>query len=142
LTLIYTPLNRLIKNLPPDDSNYSTLKRIYKQTQRMKDLINLVLDVRKMEVGESKFIFDKYPLNQWIQETGQDFMDEGNEKHIQLSFQLDPHITEVVYDQDKLMIVVSNLLINALKHSPEHSTIRVSTQLFPSEQYVKISVSD
>lgn len=108
----------------------------------MKDLINLVLDVRKMEVGESKFIFDKYPLNQWIQETGQDFMDEGNEKHIQLSFQLDPHITEVVYDQDKLMIVVSNLLINALKHSPEHSTIRVSTQLFPSEQYVKISVSD
>lgn len=142
LTLIYAPLSRLLKNLPKEDSNYSTIKRIYKQAKRMKDLINLVLDVRKMEVGESKLLLHEHNLNQWIHETAIDFLDEGDERNIQLSFQLDPAITNIIYDQNKMMIVISNLLINALKYSPDNSTILIKTQLYSEEKYVKIAVSD
>lgn len=142
LTLIYTPLGRLLKNLSENDKNYLTIKRIYKQTQRMKDLINMVLDVRKMEVGESKLLLHKHNLNQWLQDTGKDFIDEGDEKNIQISFQLDPNVTEVVYDQNKLMIIISNLLINALKYSPENGTILLKTELCQDDKFVKISISD
>lgn len=142
LTLIYAPLNRLLKDVSSEDKNYLTLKRIYKQAQRMKDLINLVLDVRKMEVGESRLILRAYDLNQWLQDIGKEFVDEGDERNISIAFLLDSNIKEVVYDQNKLMIAYSNLLINALKYSPANSVIQVSTECHESEKYVRIAVSD
>lgn len=47
LTLIHAPLNRILKSLAPTDSNYVPLKGIYRQSQRMRDLLNMVLDLRK-----------------------------------------------------------------------------------------------
>ena len=55
LTLIHAPLSRIIEiTLLRRIINNLPLKAIYRQSQRMKNLINMVLDVRKMEVGESK----------------------------------------------------------------------------------------
>ncbi len=54
LTLIHAPLSRILKSLSPEEPQYLPIKAIYRQSQRMKNLINMVLDVRKMEVGESK----------------------------------------------------------------------------------------
>lgn len=142
LTLIYSPLGRLLKSLSENDKNYFTIKRIHKQTQRMKDLINMVLDVHKMEMGESKLTLLSHNLNQWLEDLGRDFMDEDDEKNIRIEFQLDPNITTVVYDQNKLMIVISNLLINALKYSPNNTTILIKTELYQDKQYVKVSISD
>ena len=51
LTLIHAPLNHILRSLSSNSANYSALKSIYKQSQRMKDLLNMVLDLRKMEVG-------------------------------------------------------------------------------------------
>lgn len=51
LTLIHAPLNRILKSLSTEDAQYLPLKGIYRQSQRMKNLINMVLDVREMEVG-------------------------------------------------------------------------------------------
>ena len=140
LTLIYAPLSRILKTLHPSDSNYLPLKNIHKQTQRMKDLINMVLDVRKMEVGETKLKLQSYQLNPWIKETGADFVDEGTAKQVQIVYELDDSIDCVVFDKDMCTIVVTNLLTNALKHSPENTTITIRTHR--EESYVHISVSD
>ncbi len=40
----------------------------------------MVLDVRKMEVGESKLQIQPYALNQWIEHVSQDFVSEGEAK--------------------------------------------------------------
>ena len=48
LTLIYAPLKQILKSLSPQDAQYLPIKAIYRQSQRMKNLINMVLDVRKM----------------------------------------------------------------------------------------------
>ena len=47
LTLIHAPLSRILKSLSSEDHQYLPLKAIYRQSQRMKNLINMVLDVRK-----------------------------------------------------------------------------------------------
>ena len=46
LTLIHAPLNRILKTLSPTDSNFVPLKSIYRQSQRMRDLLIMVLDLR------------------------------------------------------------------------------------------------
>ena len=140
LTLIYAPLSRILKTLNPADTNYLSLKNIHKQSQRMKDLINMVLDTRKMEVGETKLKFQSYDLNNWIKETATDFTNEATASEVQIAYQLDETINEMVFDKDKCTIIITNLLTNALKHSPANSTITIQTH--KEEAYVRISVSD
>ena len=101
LTLIHAPLNRILKSLSSEDPQYLPLKAIYRQAQRMKNLINMVLDVRKMEVGESKLLIQPHPLNHWIEHVSQDFISEGEAKNVRIRYQLDPQIETVSFDKDK-----------------------------------------
>lgn len=142
LTLIHAPLSRILKSLSRADTNYLPLKSIHRQSQRMKDLLNMVLDVRKMEVGESKLQLHPYSLNDWIRETSQDFVCEGETHYIRFNYQLDEQIGLISFDKDKCEIILSNLLINALKHSPEDSEIIIISKLYPEENKVRISVTD
>lgn len=104
----------------------------------MKDLINMVLDVRKMEVGETKLKLQAYPFNSWIKEIGADFTDEGAAQEVQIDYQLDDSIKEVVFDKGMCTIVVTNLLTNALKHSPKNTTVTIRTS--KNDSYVRVSV--
>ena len=54
LTLIMAPLKRLIGSTSPEAESYPTLNRIYRQSRRMGNLLNMVLELRKMEVGKSR----------------------------------------------------------------------------------------
>lgn len=63
LTLIYAPLTQILHRLSPDDANYPALKSVLKQSQRMKDLLNMVLSLRKMEMKETHLRMQPYPLN-------------------------------------------------------------------------------
>ena len=142
LTLIHAPLSRILKSLSAEDIQYLPIKAIYRQSQRMKNLINMVLDVRKMEVGESKLQIQPYALNQWIEHVSQDFISEGEAKNVYIRYQLDPHIDTVSFDKDKCEIILSNLLINALKHSPQDAEIIITSELLSEGNRVRISIID
>ena len=142
LTLIHAPLSRILKSLSAEDTQYLPIKAIYRQSQRMKNLINMVLDVRKMEVGESKLQIQPYALNQWIEHVSQDFISEGEAKNVHIRYQLDPHIDTVSFDKDKCEIILSNLLINALKHSPQDAEITIISELLSERNSVRISIID
>lgn len=142
LTLIHAPLNRILKSLSSENSNYVTLKSIYRQSQRMRDLLNMVLDLRKMEVGVSKLQIYPQRLNDWVKEVSADFVSECEAKGVEIQYQLDERVEQVSFDKDKCEIILTNLLINALKHSPEGSHIKIYTGLLPDENRVRVSVAD
>lgn len=142
LTLIHAPLSRILKSLSPEETQYLPIKAIYRQSQRMKNLINMVLDVRKMEVGESKLQIQPHFLNKWIEHVSQDFTSEGEAKNVRIRYQLDPQIETVSFDKDKCEIILSNLLINALKHSPQDTEITITSELLPDKGSVRISIID
>ncbi len=95
-----------------------------------------------MEVGESKLLIQPHPLNEWIEHVSQDFVSEGEAKNIQIHYRLDPRIKIVSFDKDKCEIILSNLLINALKHSPQDTEITIASELLPEEKRVRISITD
>ena len=142
LTLIHGPLTQIMQHLSPDNTYYLPLKKVLKQTRRMKGLLDMVLSLRKMEMKETKLQFLPYPLNEWLQDTINDFQYEGQERGIRLDFQPDPAIGEVCFDKEKNVIILTNFLVNAFKHSPDGSVITVRTELEKSEDKVRISVMD
>lgn len=142
LTLIHAPLSQVLQKISPNDAIYPTLKNVLKQSKRMKSLLNMVLNLRKMEMGESKLQIQPHPLNEWLKDTASDFAYEGSEKHINISYELDPAIGNVNFDLEKNTIILTNLIVNAFKHSPEGSNITIRTELVENNTFVRISVID
>lgn len=142
LTLIYASLQRMLKSLSPEDGQYHSMSTIFRQSKRMKALIDTVLDVRKMEVGETKLNMQPCNLNEWIKSVSQDFADEGKAMQVDFVYLLDPRIGMLNLDSSKCESVLSNLLSNALKQSPQHSTVTITTELLGESGEVQVSVAD
>lgn len=141
LTLIYAPLKKIIDSIQPTDHYFKQLTVAFKQAQRMKDLISMVLDARKMEMTMTKLDIQSYDLNRWIEEVCANFAGDENDIN-QIELQLDEKIGRVSFDKEKCIVILSNLLMNAIKHSPAQSSVRVKTELTEDGQYIRISVSD
>lgn len=141
LTLIYSPLKRLLGSGEITDTNHSRqLTDILKQTRRVKDIIDMVLDVRKMETGGETLQIRPYRLNEWVREITETFRGEFESRHIRLAYNPDEAVEEVAFDEVKCEMSLSNLIMNALKFSDEGSCVTVSTRLM--QGYVRVAVSD
>lgn len=142
LTLIYAPLKSLLQSLSASDQHYSLLKGVYNQSLRMRNIINMVLDLRKMEVGHSSITLTPYLLNDWLRDVVKDFEMETSFRDIQICYLLDYRIGKVSFDANKCETIVTNLLSNALKYSPDHTEIRIMSELDSDTQRIRISVVD
>lgn len=141
LTLIYAPLKRMLKR-PLDSELHSQINNIYKQAARMKETINMVLDLHKIETGNEKLIINEHKLNDWLRETVNLFSNEFDYLNTEVHFSLDERIDFVSFDKNKCEIVLSNILSNALKFGSKNSSINVSTALNKQENKVRVSISD
>lgn len=142
LTLIHAPLKRLLQGISDTDKSYLPLKGIYNQAQRMRNIINMVLDVRKMEVGQSNLLLKPHLLNNWIYSISKDFELDATARNIKITYILDDEIKEISFDENKCGIVLTNLLSNALKYSPQYTEIQIISQLDKENLKVRISIVD
>lgn len=142
LTLIISPLSRILRSKDKSDSDYTTLTNIYRQANRMSSLILTVLDSHKIKEGTASFNSESVPLNGWVESLARDFEEEAESRGIQLSLSFDPAIGNITMDAGKLENVITNMMINALKHSPEGTTISVGTEHNPQNGTVRVFVSD
>ncbi|MBU3836725.1 MAG: response regulator [Candidatus Phocaeicola faecigallinarum] len=142
LTLIHAPLKRILQNMKNDDVNFVALSKIYRQSGRMKKLLNMVLDLRKMEMGENIVHLGEYDLNSWVKSVVDDFVSEGEAMGINIYTEFDSNIGKAVFDKEKIEIVLTNLLVNAMKHSEGDSEIIVRTRLIDNTRDIEISVVD
>jgi CheY-like chemotaxis protein/nitrogen-specific signal transduction histidine kinase len=142
LTLIMAPLKRLIKNTDAQDSSHSTLMRIYRQSKRMKNLLNMVLDLRKMEEGQNRLNIEQTNLNLWLQESLGDLISEEQAENISITTDFDSQIGSIGIDRQKFDIILMNIMINAIKHSSTGDIITLRTRLSEDGSRVRISISD
>ncbi|WP_370861061.1 two-component regulator propeller domain-containing protein [Parabacteroides faecis] len=141
LTLIYSPLKRMLASEEGFSiGHYKQLADILRQVRRVKDIINMVLDVRKMETGGETLHIRPYHLNDWIREVSDVFKGELEYKQIRLEYNLDDSVGDVPFDEAKCEMALSNLIMNALKFSDEGSCITISSRL--EQGYARVSVSD
>lgn len=142
LTLIHAPLKQLQESLSLNDDKYPIIQRISQQSERMKKILNMVLDVRKMEVGYSTLNAENIELNSWITQLISDFKPEADMKNISIIYQADENVKTLCFDKEKCTTILTNLIINALKYSSENQQINITTKLSNDNAYVRISVSD
>jgi signal transduction histidine kinase len=99
---------------------------INKDAQRLNRMINEMLDLDKMESGRMPIHREPVDFNAIVAEVVEQ-MRPTTPGH-PLVLRLDPAITGIVGDRDRLTQVLTNLLSNAVKYSPNGGEIVVTTR--------------
>jgi len=123
LTVIQGMTNELAKDLP--DQSQKKLDLIRKNSRNLLDLVNQVLDLSKLRAGKLEpalvqsdiIVFLKYLVDAHESLAGL--------KQINLQFQSKQQSLMMDFDPKQLQLVVTNLISNAIKFTPEEGKVWV-----------------
>jgi signal transduction histidine kinase/DNA-binding response OmpR family regulator len=143
LTLILGPVEDLLtngKDLATAQRHDLTLVR--RNTQRLLQLVNQLMDFRKIDVGKMPVRATQGNLVAFVREIMDVFEKPARQRGITLRFlPAEPGIS-LWFDQNIVDKVFFNLLSNAFKFTPDRGQITVSIQRVPAERTVRVSVED
>lgn len=143
LTLISSPVDDLL-NKPLDDSTKRSLTLVKKNADRLRRLVNQILDIRKIESGGEKLKIQEYDIIKFTKQVISQFKGQSLKRNIYLQFKHHRNSMIVWFDQEKLEKVLFNLLSNAFKFTPDDGLIKVRISKSPknNNQFYQICVSD
>lgn len=130
LSLILAPVEGLLSKTQ-DSQQLRQFQMIHRNAKRLLNLVNQLLDFRKLEVEGIAFYPSEGNIIRFIKESVQSFSDLSENKNIKLSFRSDVAELQASFDMDKLEKILFNLLSNAFKFTPEHGIIEVNVLYNP-----------
>ena len=147
-----TPMNAIIgmtsigqASSDPERKEYC-LGKIADASQHLLGVINDILDMSKIEANKFEIITEEFHLEKMVQRVVDVINFRVEEKRQHLLVELDrsvPH--SIVADEQRLAQIITNLLGNAVKFTPEQGTItlKMSAQAEEDGQYrLRVEVAD
>lgn len=144
LSLILTPLDKIIK-YTDDQQQKKQFQLIHRNARRLLNLVNQLLDFRKMEVQELKLNATQGNVLRYIKELCNSFTDMAEKKSISFSYHSNADQLITLFDHDKIERILFNLLSNAFKFTPENGNVSVDVTIAEEkggEVLLEIKVND
>ncbi|MDT5060003.1 MAG: hypothetical protein QOH63_462 [Acidobacteriota bacterium] len=125
--------------IPPESREFLSI--INSESQRLSRMINTFLAVTQLEAADKQEVL-KIPLklDDVVRETLTSLQPVAKKKRIRLVEQPSSRLPPVAADRSLITQVVTNLIGNAIKYSPERTTVTISTEL--EADTVRLSVED
>jgi signal transduction histidine kinase/DNA-binding response OmpR family regulator len=125
-----------------DSYNIKAINDIEDNSKQLLEMVNQILDLKKLESSEMKLkpvladvvIFMDYIIDSYK------YVAEQN--GLKLSFKTDEEKLLMDYDPEKLKIVLTNLISNAIKFTPDDGTINVLLFKDSTSENLNISIND
>lgn len=143
LTLIITPLSSLLMEIQ-EGRVKQQLSSVYRNAQELLQLVNQLLDFRKLEVSEEKLNLTNGNINEFISSTCEAFGYYAHNKQIQFSVIPLKQTLHLYLDRDKVHRILYNLLSNAFKFTPTQGEVAIFTEIVSRNgiQYVCIYIQN
>lgn len=141
MVMITNPIDNLMKTHSDPETRHRliTMKR---NSERIIRMLNRFLDIRKIDEGEMKLQLTDADIVSLVAESLEAFAYEAESRNILIDFEhpLEKIICSIdTYHMDS---VISNLLTNALKHTPDHGEILVKLSMSDEYGFVELTVTD
>ncbi|MBV5314471.1 MAG: response regulator [Prolixibacteraceae bacterium] len=142
LTLISLPLQKLLNKAEQQHEAKDSLELIYTNVQRLTNLVNQVVDFRRLEAGKIQLEISPGDLVLHLRNIANYYTPLAHEKNIRFEFQCNLQELWAKYDADKLEKIVVNLLSNAFKFTPENEKVELSVQIDLPVSQLQLWVTD
>lgn len=145
ISLIMAPIDKLM-SVKTDSDISKEISLIGRNARRLLNLVNQLLDLKKMEEKELKLNLTTGDLIGFIKETVYSFQDISEHKHIQLDFISQQDTLPAYFDPDKIERILFNLLSNAFKFTSQGGEIAVKLYIVDDDgkngHLLKLTISD
>ncbi len=131
LSLILSPLDKVIKK-SSDAEQKKQLHLIERNAKRLLNLVNQLLDFRKMEAEKFTLQLSKEDIIRFTKDITCSFSDISEKKDIQLNFKSNVDSLFTCFDKDKFEKILFNLISNAFKYT--HAKGKVTVEMFYSHE--------
>ncbi|MDZ5471158.1 ATP-binding protein (plasmid) [Bacillus sp. 31A1R] len=123
-----------------EDEKKEMAKVIYDESLRMGRLVNELLDLARMEAGHIQLTIEEIEINSYLQRIIRKFQGLAKEKGIHLTETLETKETYYYFDPDRIEQVLTNLIDNAIRHTPDGGAVTIMTK--SDAKGLLVSVSD
>jgi len=107
------------------------------QIKKMTSMINSFVNISRLESGKFELQYTEFNMEELVEE----YLAEVRIISSNYNFvQHHCHAANLKADRNKIGAVLANMLSNAIKFSPQHSTVEVSC--IPHEDYLEVTVKD
>ena len=107
------------------EHNVQFVRRIEEQADRLHELILDILQIARIESGQESFELTDVPLAELIEQCCEQFAETAAARKIALAAELPPRELTVWADDEGVRTILSNLVDNAIKYTPEGGAVTV-----------------
>lgn len=115
---------------------------IHDESKRMSRLVTDLLDLARMESGHMRLYKDHFSLIPFLNRVLNKFMQIARDSNVELSLNYDENDNGTILfaDDDRLEQVFTNLIDNAIRHTPDGGKVVISVE--KKKETVDITVAD
>ncbi len=128
----------LVGEINEQQANF--LDVIGSNVERMSRLISDLSDISRIERGKLRLEFSHFPLQERVDETINSLRHKLEEKSQTITTEIPPSLPHVYADPSRVVQVLTNLVSNAWKYTPEGGKIHV--RAYPEDGRVRVEVRD
>ena len=139
LTLILGPAEK-ITSKTSDESIIKDARIIKRNSKRLLQLVNQLLDLSKLEAGKLKLAATKGNIVSFVKGIALSFESLSEEKDITLKIISEKEFVEVYFDKEKMIKILYNILSNAFKFTLPEGKIAIAVK--ENDKDVEIKIRD
>lgn len=118
----------------------SFLDSMYRNSQKLNNLISRIIDIRKLEASETKLNLQHKDVVEFCRNLTEDYHNLCAQKRISYAFRTTNAPIELDFDLDKLETILTNLVSNAFKYTREGGNVELA--IADESDRVVFSVTD
>ena len=142
LTLIKGPIQELREHETLSPKGVQYVELMEKNTNQMLQLVNQILDFRKIQNGKMRLHVSLIDFNELVVSFQKEFRVLSEENEVSFTFQLPDAAIMIWADKEKLSIVIRNIISNAFKFTPSGGSIHVVAGLTEDGEHCFLRVED
>jgi signal transduction histidine kinase/ligand-binding sensor domain-containing protein/DNA-binding response OmpR family regulator len=139
LTLILGPIKRM-RDASDDEQAREDLGLVHRNATRLLELVNQLLDLSRLESGNMKLQAAPENIIPLLKGLLQSFCSYAERKNISMAFTSSAENIVVYFDREKLQKIITNILSNAFKFTPQGG--RVELSVTQGARFVSVRISD
>jgi two-component system, OmpR family, sensor histidine kinase ResE len=121
------------------EEQHELVQIIYEESLRLGRLVNELLDLARMESGRVQLNIEEMDIPSFVEKITRKFQGIAKDKAIYLEAIYRNKVTTHLFDGDRMEQVLTNLIDNAIRHTPDHGKVTLFVEEKPNGIHFEVT---